>query len=176
MESKHDDNELPTAGEQALWDVLARHRPVEVSPYFVRRVLRDLDAETSAPREETAAGWRAWLRPAWILAGSTAVAAAVVGVFSFASLTGFPLPAAVHPQVGLSVVQVPMASAAAPAVDAAPPVPAAPAVAAVAVNGDAAGADLGDDVSPQDVDVIADLDNLVAREETSVWTDDTSRF
>jgi hypothetical protein len=182
MESNYDNDEQPAAGEQALWDLLGRNRPVEVSPFFVRRVLRDLDAEASTSWNDAAAGWRAWLKPAWILGGSTAGLAVVAGVLSFASLTGRPLPAAVRRQVGPSVVLAPIASAAAPAAVAlpAPAVPVgltAPAVAAVAVNGDpSATLDLGDDVSPQDVDVIADLDNLVAREETSVWTDDTSRF
>ncbi len=32
------------------------------------------------------------------------------------------------------------------------------------------------DVSPQDIQVIADLDNQLAREETAVWTDDSTVF
>ena len=111
-------------------------------------------------------GWRAWLQRGWLLAGSTAVCAVVSGIFSFPSLPGTqprpalsrqlvsPVPVAVHPQL----------------------VSPAPGPATPAGNG-ATAIEVADDVSPQDVDVIADLDNLVAREETNVWTgDDTSRF
>ena len=40
-------------------------------------------------------------------------------------------------------------------------------------------ADLPDDVSAQDVEVIADLDNLLKHEESRLWTEDdpaTARF
>ncbi len=33
-----------------------------------------------------------------------------------------------------------------------------------------------EEVAPQDVEVIADLDNLISREESRLWTDDTARF
>jgi hypothetical protein len=177
MDSKDNDTERLSADEQALWALLGRSRPAGVSPFFVRRVLRDLDAETSGAAHAAAAGWFAWLRPAWILAGSTGVLAVAVGFISFSTLTGVPLPAAGHRQVVPPVaLAVPTVSipAAAPGVVSALAM-AGPEVAAVAKDSTAV-ADLGDDLSPQDVDVIADLDNLVAREETSVWTDDTSRF
>jgi hypothetical protein len=175
MDSKNDDRGLEADDDQALWDLLGRARSVEPSPYFVRRVLRDLDADAAGAAESPAGGWRAWWRPGWILAGSTAVLAAAFGLFTLSSI-----PVAQPPPV----VRQPVAAVPAPGVVAPPaavPVLDVPDVAAVGVAQaapaeSAAVFQLPADVRPQDVDVIADLDNLVAREETNAWTDDTSRF
>ena len=133
--------------DEVLWTLLGRGRPTEVSPFFARRVLRDLQADAAPNR------WWAWLRPGRVVVGGFAVAVMSIGVFSLLPPRGAvrtePMTAAVRP---LSPV---------PAVATAFP----PAAVAAA-----------DDVTPQDIEVIADLDNTVAREETNVWTDETSRF
>jgi hypothetical protein len=168
--------------DQALWKLLGRARAVEVSPYFSRRVLRDLAAGVG----EASGGWRAWLRPAWILGGGMAVVAVALGMISLSFLPGAqPVPMgngqrqarSAGPRVAPAVAGAPDAAVppAATASVAAAPAVVASAPAIVPANG-AALVDGPDGVSPQDVDVIADLDNLVAREETDVWTDDTSRF
>jgi hypothetical protein len=164
MDPKDDGANLEADRDQALWQLLGRSRPVEVSPYFARRVLRDLDAGI-AGRDPAPSGWRAWWRPAWILAGGTAAVAVALGIFTFSSIPVAqqqPLPMARR----AAVSSVPVIAVA----------PASRAVPAPAAGDAAAAVEVADDVSPQDVDVIADLDNLVAREETNVWTDDTSRF
>ena len=174
----HNDEGTGLEGDdnQALWKLLGHARPVEVSPYFARRVLRDLDAGSAV---DEAAGWRAWLRPGWILAGSAAaVGAVVLGVASFSSPTVVQPRAVVSrrpiPSLPTVVIQQPVSPVRArPAVTAVPMVAAMPVTPVVKAD---AAIEVADDVSPQDVDVIADLDNLVAREETNVWTDDTSRF
>jgi hypothetical protein len=159
---KHDGGGLEADSDQALWKLLGQARPVEVSPYFVRRVLRDLDAG-GAVADGAASRWRSWWRPGWMFAGSGAVAAVVIGIFSFSSIPVAQPPSALHRQVASAAPATQAAQAVQPEAAAAP-------------NTVAAVAEVPDDVSPQDVDVIADLDNLVAREETNVWTDDTSRF
>jgi hypothetical protein len=165
---KNDDAGAETGRDEALWELLGKARPVRVSPYFVRRVLRDLDAGDAVADNDLAAGWRAWLRPAWLLAAGTAALAVVIGVVSLPSFPSLPMNG--RPVAVATRVHLPRQVATVPAVL---PAPAAP---AASTSGGAPDVELASDVSPQDVDVIADLDNLVAREETSVWTDDTSRF
>jgi hypothetical protein len=149
---KHEGTGLEPDRDEELWELLGKARPVRVSPYFARRVLRDLDAG-DAP----AHGWLAWRLPGWIVASSTAAVAIVLGFLSFSSIPVAQAPPMAQRQAVLRVSPVPRAAASTPS---------------------AAGVfEVADDVSPQDIDVIADLDNLVAREETNEWTDDdTSRF
>ncbi len=176
MDAKNDDRGLEPDDDQALWELLGRARAVAPSPYFVRRVLRDLDADGEAATVGGfARGWRAWFRPGWILAasGAAAVLVAVLGVLSFSSVPVAP-PAPVARRSSVTVppsfaVVAPSAAVSAPAVAAVPKAQTAPTASAAVFQ-------IPADVRPQDVDVIADLDNLVAREETNAWTDDTSRF
>lgn len=57
--------------KDALWDLLGRARPVKASPYFVRKVLREVK-ESGRPSRPQAAFLR-WLIPA------SAFAAVVIG-------------------------------------------------------------------------------------------------
>ncbi len=150
--------------DEALWKLLGRSRRVEVSPFFGRRILRDLEAGTT-----TAPGWVAWLRPGWALAGGVAAVVLSLGVWSFSSLPAGPSAPLTdsHPLASLQIVE-PVLALVAPAVVAPAPVEPAPRRTAIMAA--------AEDYGPQDVEVIADLDNAVAREETNVWTDETSRF
>lgn len=58
-----------------LWKVLGQATPAEASPYFVRKVLREVRNERQAPSP-----WQLWLR--W-LAPAGAAAALAVGIFSW---------------------------------------------------------------------------------------------
>ena len=171
--------------DEALWQLLGRAPRPEASPYFVRRVLREvaLDEETRghATRDGRAGVWLAGLRQA--LGGRRLAvwpsAVAVVAVFwlSVVLMTNRPAPVSVAKAAG------PARQAAVPAVSpeaspAAPPTVDAAAAddapeAAVAMSRAPAASE---DVASQDVEVIADLDNLIAHEENRLWTDDTARF
>lgn len=170
----------PEEGEDGLWRLLERapqSRPV--SPYFARRVLREV-ALLEETRPAAAGGglnwlartWQTWRRqPRWAFAGA-------LGAVTLLAAGG----------VGFSVMRwhSPVVPAAVSRVE--PPAPA-PAGEDEAVPPDAvAGFDPGPQptvallsepivVTAQDVEVIADLDNLVSREESRLWTeDDTARF
>ena len=162
--------------DEALWRLLGRaEQPKLVSPYFARRVLREVAAlgETQPPARETSPWlgrlWQACRRaPGMSFAGAmAAVALTVVGGRNFLPThppsTAAPLivsrsepvpavPENVDPpdvQVDNGVVAL------TPAVPTAEPI-----------------------VTAQDVEVIADLDNVLSREESRLWTEDdnTARF
>ena len=157
--------------DEALWRLLGRVRGVEASPYFARRVLREviLDEEGRG-RAVAGGGWLAGLRP--VLVGrrmATWPAAAVVAVFwlSVVLTTNRPAPAPVAGNVAHRASSPAMA----------------PVMRAGAAANPAAGtgtpsrtAAVPEDVAAQDVEVIADLDNLMTREESRLWTEDTARF
>lgn len=69
-----------------LWELLGRARPVRVSPFFSRNVLRALREEKPA----ASTPW-AWLLRRW------PIAAAAVGVFVLAALALIPRPEPVDP-------------------------------------------------------------------------------
>lgn len=60
--------------DQQLWDLLGRARPVEVSPFFARNVLRTL--RESRQRFE---GLRRWLRPR-VIVPATGLAVVVIAM------------------------------------------------------------------------------------------------
>jgi hypothetical protein len=59
----------------ALWKVLGQAKPAKASPYFVRKVLREVRSERQSPSR-----WTLWLR--W-LAPLGAAAALAIGVTSW---------------------------------------------------------------------------------------------
>ena len=167
-------------GEDALWRLLERApRPRPVSPYFARRVLREVAAlEDARPPGGTASNWLARLWPAWRWTPGAAFASALAVMTLLAAggigLSSVHRPAPVSPMAvnqperetpGTTSGEDPALSD--PVVLAAPnPSP------SVAVPPEPV-------VTAQDVEVIADLDNLLSREESRLWTEDdntTARF
>ena len=135
--------------DKALWALLGRARKPAVSPYFARRVLRDMARQ---PRRGIAGWWQRathWLampRVAWSVAAALAVLCA----------TGALRPG--QSGSGLSAVR--------------------PGEAKMASTGGTQNAEMAgvpDDVSPQDYAVIADLDNQLAQGENDAWVDDQAR-
>ena len=149
--------------DEALWNLLGRQAPpVEASPYFARRVLR----EVALAEERRGGGWPTFLRRLWL--PTPRHAAAWSGAFAFGVLclsAMLTIPASRPPFTG-SAASVFPAEASAPAASeflpsAPEPEPFAEAAPAV-----------------PDVETIADLDNLIDREESRLWTEDsdTARF
>ena len=154
-EGKDETGGLDPGDDAALWSLLGRHEPpVKVSPYFARRVLREIALE-----EPPSGGWFGRLRGAWsLLPRHTAVwsGALAFGMLCLSAVLTIPAnrppvsrPAAVS---GSDAVEVP-----APLAEVAP---------------------LANALPVQDDEVIADLDNLLSREESRLWTEDpdTARF
>ena len=157
-ESKGEAGGLDPGDDEALWTLLGRQEPpAKASPYFARRVLREI-------AEEPRGGWWQRVRQVWTLSPRQTAAwsgAFALGVLCLSAVLTLPLT---HP----TVTRVAAAKEPAEFATAASPVPA-----------DAAAApDPADEVAPmQDAEVIADLDNLLSREESRLWTeDDTARF
>ncbi len=165
----------PEEGDDALWRLLERApKPKPVSPYFARRVLRDvaLLAETR-PAAGGVSGWlaRTWQtfrrQPSLSFAG----ALAVVALLTVGGVTRYWHAPAMTGIVAQSTLATP-----------AVPVPEDPAPTDAVVDNDPAPEGtvaLSSEpvVTAQDVEVIADLDNLLSREESRLWTeDDTARF
>lgn len=134
--------------DEALWAVLGRaQRPVSPSPYFTRRVLREV-----ALLEEAEPAWQRWL--GGLLAGrrlGVAAGATCALLLTAASVGLLPSRAArrAHRRAALS-------SPALPAISGVSPVPAA----------------VDESLSEKDLRVIADLDETLDSEENGVWLDD----
>ena len=174
--------------DQELWQMLGRARKPEVSPYFARRVLREAAClPQTRPGSALWRGLKAWwqaglplLRPpraaAWSGAFAAVVicAASVMMTFSNGGSTLRLSPASPHWQQT------------APEEETAPETVTSSADGAtfeaslLADRGTAAdsAATAADDstLTQQDAEVIADLDTLMAREETHLWTDDNAAF
>ncbi len=163
-ESKTGSDGLDPKDDEALWDLLGwQAPPVKASPYFARRVLREV-----ALAEERRGGWAMFLRRFWLPTPRHAAAwsgAFALGGLCLSAVLTIPAsrPPLAHPQVTELPVEAPAPAVAAsklppPAPEAVPFVEAAPAA--------------------QDVEMIADLDNLLDREESRLWTEesDTARF
>lgn len=140
--------------DEALWNLLGRQTPpVEASPYFARRVLREV-----AQAEERRGHWGTVLRRFWTLTPRHTAAWSGVfalGVLCLSAVLTIPAsrPRLAHP--GLSETS----DFATPASVGLPTAPEAAPLAEVA--------------PVEDVELIADLDNLLNREESHLWTDDT---
>ena len=110
--------------DRQIWDLLGQARPVEVSPFFARDVVRKI-RERKARLESI----RSWLRPLALIPATGLAVAIIVAVLTMhrpASVT----PADNVPEVVASI-------------------------------------------DPQDYDVIADLDELMAADDNNLWDDDT---
>jgi hypothetical protein len=111
--------------DEQLWDLLGQARTPQISPFFVRNIMREIRQE---PRWKGFV--RSWLAPRRLVPAAGVAAAVIAGVM----IIQHPAP---HRQ---------------------PPV------------GDL---DPIAKIDPQDYEVVADLDDLMASEENNLW-DDTS--
>ena len=192
---------LDARDDAALWDLLGRAEPPKAGPYFARRVLREVSLQADAPAApwwQPAALWRACRRlPRVAFVAGTPVAALCLlflGLHLNPSNRQTPLatPAAVTAPAAHSTAEASPAlvsdgeiadslaqdestmafladeddSTAPPAGNAPAPRPA-PGAASSAVP---------ESISEQDVEVIAELDTLLKREQNRLWTEDTARF
>ena len=161
-ESKDQPGGMDPGDDQALWKLLGRQEaPVKASPYFARRVLR----EVALAEERRGGGWAAGLRRFWAPPSRHAAAwsgAFALGMLCMSAVWILPAnrPSMVHPAAAVAAVT---------ATDAGElPLPAG------LVPSAAPDADPLEQVAPvQDVELIADLDNLLSREESRLWTEDT---
>ena len=159
-EDRDERDGMDPQADAALWTLLGRQEPPRrVSPYFARRVWR----EVALAEERHATGWWTRLRcvlPAPAFSRRTALWS---GVLSGACAVGL---------FCLSEVGAPPTFA--PVPHATPPGPV-----LVSHGDEAPGRPVEDNSVPvQEAEVIADLDNILQREESRLWTDDnsTARF
>lgn len=164
--------DLPSAEDDAaLWRLLERApRPGPVSPYFARRVLREVGTlEENRP----AAGPGA---PGWLARWWQGWHGQARGVFAGA------LGAVALLAVGSNVTpwhrQAPPVVRTAAAAQAAAATPAENDPADSNASSPSQTASSEPPVAAQDVEIIADLDNLLSSEESRLWTDEdnTARF
>ncbi len=146
---------LDPADDAALWRLLGRAREPQVSPYFARRVLREVTLFEEGKRGGSARGqgWLAGARRLWLRPRAMVWQGAIcVGVFWLSVVLTTNTPRHDAPPTKVS--------------------------ADLALTAAPAGRQVADvdGVAPQDVEVIADLDNILSREESRLWTDDTARF
>lgn len=129
-----------------LWALLGRARPPAVSPFFARNVVREIRARHRRP-PPWFAGARIWFpgrRPAaWAAAAAITLVLAFAFTFDWAPAPNLFRPAGDTPAVAGAT------SAATPATRTAPVTP--------------------DTLDAFDLDVIANLDLLLANEENSSW-------
>ena len=157
-ESKGEAGGMDPRDDEALWALLGRQEPpTKAGPYFARRVLREIT-------EEPRGGWWQRARQIWTLAPRYTAAfsgALALGVLCLSAVLTLPSGRSPISRVAASTDAVGFSTPAglvpAPATDA---------------------PDFAQEVAPvQDEEVIADLDNLLSREESRLWTeDDTARF
>ena len=153
--------------DQALWTLLGRQEPTpKASPYFARRVLR----EVTLAEERRADGWRRlWSRgwPGGVFGRRSALCSGVIsGACATLLLVMVYRGQSPGPARGTPPGETTMAPSAAPVES----LSVAPNSAAIQVEATPAGSPV------QDVEVIADLDNALQREESRLWTEDTARF
>lgn len=147
-----DDEGMDLRDDEALWRLLGRHDAGQVGPYFSRRVLR----EVKLAGESRASGWlRLWpTTPRYAALWSGVAALALV----CAAEMWTPARPPIRPSQPETYVP-PAVVAHTAAVDA---------LTALLPPEDASATD--------DVEVIADLDNILEREESRLWTEETARF
>ena len=176
-EGKHEETP-PEEGDDALWRLLERApRPKPASPYFARRVLR----EVSAPRRKPAC--RRWN---FDLADADVAGVGSAKKRDVCRRAGCPGAAGGRQRTGLSSLHRHPSAAPLLVVHPAPAAsgnesgsPEATVETDPAPQGSVASSSVSAEpiVTAQDVEVIADLDNLLSREESRLWTeDDTARF
>ena len=140
--------------DEALWNLLGRHEPpAKASPYFARRVLREIALD-----EQRGGGWFARLRRVWtLLPRHTAVWSGTLAFGMLCLSAVLTIPAS-RPPVAVRPAEVAAADAY---------------VAAEVLPAPSEPAPLGEVAPVQDAEVIADLDNVLNREESRLWTEDT---
>ena len=147
--------------DDALWTLLGRQpAPTRPSPYFARRVLR----EVALAKQSRASGWRTWVRQRMQEAVFSWRTILCSGAFSAACVAVFLL-------VNRPASTVPQANPSRQAAVSAELVPADASAAMVRTT-----VPLHDSMPVKEVEVIAALDNILQREENRLWTEDTARF
>ncbi len=168
-----------------LWELLGRANRPQPSPYFARRVLREVSLWEEARDAERwwqpAVLWRACRQVprAAFLAGTPIAALVLVFVGLRLNPSGSPVSPGKSSVVAAGVssgANEPKDVSAVQTVSAAQLTDSAEVPAASPAGSVAASAALPDEVSAQDVDVIADLDTALKREQNRLWTEDTARF
>ena len=165
---------LDACGDAALWDLLGRAEAPKAGSYFSRRVLREVSllGETQAAARwwQPEALWRTCRRlPRLAFVAGTPVAALLLLFLGLhlnppGRQTPAGAPAVTTTAKGSGDEAVPQEPALVENIPAAAP--------AASV----ASASLPEGVSAQDVEVIAELDTLLKREQNRLWTEDTARF
>lgn len=149
----------------ALWELLGKARPVEERPFFASKVLQAIRSERSERAEEQS-GLMAWLRRRWLMPFATVAFAAVMALV------------ALKPDVAVS----PGASDSPASLASTDPGAEFPESEVIAAGGKQ---DVQDDLVGEmaavvaenaDYQIIAELDDLLAAEDTSIWTDSSSPF
>lgn len=152
IEGKQTQDGMEPEDDEALWRLLGRARTPEAGPYFSRRVLREVAQAEGSPRAGAGiGGWLTRWRTAWRRPGA-AVWPGAVAVAGFWLAVVLTTPSSTPGGVTFHARPEPVTSVAEPVA-----VPAAE-----------------DVVAPQDVEVIADLDNVITREENRLWAEDTT--
>ena len=192
---------LDARDDAALWDLLGRAEPPKVGPYFARRVLREVSLQAdlqAAPWWQPTALWRARRRLPRVafVAGTPVAALCLLFLGLHLSLSNRQTPPAAPMAMKAPAVNSSKEASPEPATDpetaaslvqdastmallsdeddsAAPPagnIPAPRPAASVASSA------VPEGISEQDVEVIAELDTLLKREQNRLWTEDSARF
>ena len=158
-EGKDETDGLDPRDDEALWSLLGRHEPpAKASPYFARRVLREVALD-----EQPQGGWTARLRRFWTpTPRHTAVWSGAFALGMLCLSAVLTIPASHRPLVRSSTVAEATVA------------PTEPAPSAAATGSNRQETERFADAAPvQDEEIIADLDNLLNREESRLWTEDT---
>ena len=149
--------------DEALWRLLGRSKNAEVGPYFSRRVLREVTL--AGENRRASASWLTGLGRLLRRPRAAAVWPGAVVVAGFWLAVVMTTPPSGQGHAGYRPWQT-------------PPV-AGQRAASVSAGAEVDDQDMAaDDITPpDDVEVIADLDNMIVREENRLWTEeDTARF
>ena len=152
--------------DEALWRLLGQARGTEISPYFSRRVLREAALSEEKGRVSVGVGGRlaGLLRMLRRPRAAVWPGAVVVAVFWLTVVATTP-SSHTSGRAGVRSPEVRPFDGEQAALDDSIETVDVPAVPTAA-----------EEVATQDVDVIADLDNMITREENRLWTEDTARF
>ena len=167
-EAKNRADGMERGDDEALWRLLGRARTPQAGPYFSRRVLR----ETARLDEAGTSGGSSWLarwrRQVWRRPGA-AIWPGVAAMAVFWLSVELTIPSARTGGAARHVwtQEAPSVSETARAAES---------TTADGRRDEAAAATAEDGDASQDVEIIADLDNVITREENLLWTEDAARF